>query len=244
MYRFFIVMRKINLLIVTAILIATVNLYSQDETRSVSVGLPIRQDSLTQLESETQRSVDEYIREQDSVYRKQKELDIPARTRLLASLQYSENEWNYRIDITKGKPWNLAMKNLQMPAHVWDPNPIDIVHRELSKQEAFYVPFVNTYNPYGLKIPLDAISTFFGLTEDTSPLITYTLEYTSEVKIVVFSVQATAVATIFESVQQAGRYSITWNGRDDKGKPLPPGDYIAEIRIGNERYRIKRIELK
>lgn len=244
MYRFFINMIKLNLLLLTAIFIASTNLFSQDETGFNSNGVPIRQDSLTQLESETQRSVEEYIREQDSLYRLQKNLDIPARTRLLANLQYSENEWNYRLDITKGKPWNLAMKNLQLPAHVWTPNPVDLVHRELSKQEAFYVPFVNTYNPYGLKIPLDAIATFFGLTEDTSPEITYTLDYTSEVKIVVFSVQATAVATIFESVQQAGRYSITWNGRDDKGKPLPPGDYIAEIRIGNERYRLKRIELK
>jgi len=83
-----------------------------------------------------------------------------------------------------------------------------------------------------MKVALGDIAQFFGLAEDVSPVIKYNLDFATEVQIVIYSVNASVVATLFDGHQPAGNYSITWNGRDDKGRKLPSGDYVAEVRIG------------
>ena len=49
------------------------------------------------------------------------------------------------------------------------------------------------------------------------------------------------VATLFKGNQEPGTYTITWNGRSQDGKPVMPGEYIAEVRLGSERIMRKRI---
>jgi flagellar hook assembly protein FlgD len=100
---------------------------------------------------------------------------------------------------------------------------------------------MNTYNPYGLKIPLGAIGKLLGLVQDVSPKMAFELDYNAEVEIVIYSVQASVVATIFKGSKKPGYHTYTWNGRNDQGKKMPPGDYIGEIRIGNRKYIRKRI---
>ncbi|MBR3090812.1 MAG: hypothetical protein IKH10_02320, partial [Bacteroidetes bacterium] len=80
-----------------------------------------------------------------------------------------------------------------------------------------------------------------GIIEDTSPEIKYSLGMIADVEIVIYSVQAKVIATIFKGTQRPGSYKITWNQRDDKGKKMPYGDYIAEVRIGTDRFVRKRI---
>lgn len=197
----------------------------------------------TNLEGTQRSQEDNYLPFQDSLYFQDKLMKIPARTRLASNLKFSENEWNYRLDIQKGKPWNVAMKNLQLPDEVWQPSDVEIVQRMIGIQESFYVPFVNTYPMWGLQMNLQDIGLFFGITEDLSPEIQYNLDYRARVTIVIYSIQATAIATLFDGVQSPGSYTITWNVRDDNGKKMPSGDYIAEVRVGEERISIKRIKI-
>jgi flagellar basal-body rod modification protein FlgD len=93
----------------------------------------------------------------------------------------------------------------------------------------------------GLQIPLSAIGAFLGLTEDVSPVISYSLESSAEVEVVVYSVQALVIRTLLTAKQYPGSYSITWDGKNDKGIIMPKGDYVAEVRIGKDRIVRKRI---
>ena len=119
-----------------------------------------------------------------------------------------------------------------------------IVQREVNLMRAFEVPYARTYNPYGIRVPLSAIGQFLGLTEDYSGAIQFQVENYTEVEIVIYSIQAVVVATIFKGYLPAGTYERTWTGRDENGRKLAPGDYVGEVRIKGERSIRKRIILK
>jgi flagellar hook assembly protein FlgD len=79
------------------------------------------------------------------------------------------------------------------------------------------------------------------LTEDVSPVIKFSVEYADEIDITIYSIQAIAVTTIFKGNLMPGNYKYVWNGRDDKGKKMKPGDYIAEVKMGKYKFYRKRI---
>jgi hypothetical protein len=141
-----------------------------------------------------------------------------------------------------GTPMNIAMKNMMIPSDIYTPLASEVTAHEYGQIMATSVPFVKTYNPYsGFKISLNTIGRFLGLVEDLSPNLAYKIDYATNVEIVIYSLQAVVIATIFEGPQQPGSYKFTWNLRDDAGRKMPSGDYIGEIRIGKERYVRKRI---
>ncbi len=131
-----------------------------------------------------------------------------------------------------------------MPEEAYIPGEVEKTLREINIMNSMYVPMVRTYSPYGAKIDFETIGKFLGIVEDVSPTIKYSLAITADVEIVIYSIQAIAVATLFKGVQSPGNYTISWNGRDENGRMMPPGDYIAEVRIGQEKYVRKRIVLK
>jgi len=90
---------------------------------------------------------------------------------------------------------------------------------------------------------LATLARVLGLSEDLSPTIRYEVPEVTRVQVLVFSAQALLVATLVDGVQRPGRYVVRWNGRDDAGRALPPGDYVAEVRLGNGQRFYKRIRL-
>ncbi|MER3329064.1 MAG: FlgD immunoglobulin-like domain containing protein, partial [Candidatus Kapaibacterium sp.] len=66
----------------------------------------------------------------------------------------------------------------------------------------------------------------------------------TEVEVVIYSIQAVVVATIFKGHLPPGSYQRTWTGRDENGRKLPPGDYIGEVRIKGENSYRKQIILR
>jgi thiamine biosynthesis lipoprotein ApbE len=54
------------------------------------------------------------------------------------------------------------------------------------------------------------------------------------------------VDAIGQATRPPGKYSLTWDGRDDKGKPLPAGEYTVSIEAAREHgtYQIIRKALK
>lgn len=95
----------------------------------------------------------------------------------------------------------------------------------------------------GISIPLSLIGSLLGLTEDVSPTIRYTVEQPAEVEIVIYSIQAIAIARVLKAEQNAGGYAITWNLKNEQGLTVPRGDYIAEVRIGTGGFVRKRIRV-
>jgi hypothetical protein len=179
---------------------------------------------------------------QDSNYTKalRLKLMIPHSARLANDLRSFSKLIPSKSDKTTYQ--DQAENALNLPPEFYMPSKIDIANYQYGlMMSQNNVTGIRIYNPNGLKIPLSSIGMFLGLTEDVTPVIKYNLEYRTDVMVLVYSVNAVAIATIFDGFQLPGKYSFTWNGRDDYGRKMPKGDYVAEVRIGKERFVRKRI---
>ena len=230
------------------------NIYSQIDTTNTILLNPDKRTDLEKLLGKEQinsanqeqlylpggDSIPEFTEEQDSLYFRAMRLKIPQFTRFSMELQESSNE-NAYMQAVSNSPWSIALRNLaNIPSEAFAPDPVDVTNHNNNIRQAFYVPLVPTFMSSGLQVPLSTIGQFLGLTEDITPTISYKLDAPTEVEVVVYSIRAIVVQTIFKGLQQAGGHSFTWNLRNDKGKQMPPGDYIIEARIGKFKIQRKR----
>lgn len=179
--------------------------------------------------------------EQDSVYFRALRTRIPPSTRFSLDLKRFESDIRIMGEISKGTPLDIARKNLDLPSEYFIPTQQEIALYELNLSKMPYVPYVRTHQPFGFKANLSDIGKLLGLVEDVSPVLTYEVDSFTEVEVVIYSIQARVVATIFSGKQLPGKYTFTWNIRDDAGRVMPPGDYIGEIRMGKNKLIRKRI---
>lgn len=185
-----------------------------------------------------------FTAEQDSLYFRAMRLKLPHTTRFAIELQELSSE-NPFAEAQANTPYNTMMKNLAMiPSSEYAPDPREVVNYQQNIQNAFYVPFTPTLMQNGVKVPLETIGRIFGIIEDVTPKISYTLDVETEVEVVVYSIQATVIQTIFKGTQRPGNYSYTWNLRNEEGRLMPHGDYIIEVRMGNYRYQRKRTVIR
>jgi hypothetical protein len=63
-------------------------------------------------------------------------------------------------------------------------------------------------------------------------IIRYNLPVTADVSLVVYDVLGRKMRVLVNGVQTPGKYSVTWNGRDEFGNPVSSGIYIYQIRAG------------
>ncbi|MDZ7363850.1 MAG: T9SS type A sorting domain-containing protein [candidate division KSB1 bacterium] len=63
--------------------------------------------------------------------------------------------------------------------------------------------------------------------------IKYELPKPAEVKLDIYDLQGRQVRTLVNQRQPAGRYTITWNGRNEQGEALASGVYLYQLRAGN-----------
>jgi photosystem II stability/assembly factor-like uncharacterized protein len=66
-----------------------------------------------------------------------------------------------------------------------------------------------------------------------STAIKYDLSQQVEVQLVIFDLTGRHVRTLVNQTQQAGRYVIIWDGRNEQGEALATGLYIYQLRAGN-----------
>ena len=180
---------------------------------------------------------------QDSAYYKAMRIRIPASVRLNNDMQNLAMAWAREQSIAQEQPWESAQRNMQIPSEFLKPSQVEMVLRQEMIQRAQYVPYVNTLPRGGFTVGLNTIGVFLGVTEDVSPDIKFSIDRTDDVEITVFSIQAVAVATVFKGELKSGSYNYIWNFRDDKGRSMPSGDYIAEVRVGRTKFFRKRITI-
>lgn len=182
--------------------------------------------------------------EQDTAYREALRTNISSSlrftiaTRTLSSILRTATAFH-----REPSPWEAAMRTMDIPTAMFIPSGQQVVQQQINVANSMYVPGV-LMRPMGTgnaMINFSDIGRFFGLSEDVSPRIRYFVDETIEVHIVVYSTQARIIATVFRGIQGPGTYEIVWNGRDERGKIVSNGDYIAEVRLGNERLTRKRI---
>jgi hypothetical protein len=192
----------------------------------------------TRTSSESDNKYQEF---QDSLYKRFLNLNVTSKTLFQFNLSLSDDEWSKVINNTSELPYQAALRSLNaVPSISFIPTGEEKVRYASNLEAARHVPFVQ-YPNYGVKVALNDIGVFLGLIEDTSPEIFYTLDSPNDVEIVVYSIQAKVIATLFNGKQIPGKYKLTWNYRDDNGRKMISGDYIAEVRIGNVKFIRKRI---
>jgi flagellar hook assembly protein FlgD len=65
--------------------------------------------------------------------------------------------------------------------------------------------------------------------------IRYSLCATGRASVRVCDLAGRVVRTLVNSEQQPGRYSVTWNGHDDRGRELARGVYFCRFTAGDYR---------
>ncbi len=178
---------------------------------------------------------------QDSVYYSAMKIRIPSSTRF--ELDFKNYLRLRELSSARKRPslWRIAQDNLAIKKEYLIPDPREIVQRQIAIDRALSVPNMPTRKVGGVSVNLRDIGKFLGLVEDVSPVISFETSYPEEIEILIYSVQAKAVAVVFKGVRPPGKQRFVWNLRDNEGKPLPSGDYVAEVRIGKTRYFRKRI---
>ncbi len=180
---------------------------------------------------------------QDTNYIRALRLHIPNSARLANDLRYFSDLIPAKSDLYTQE--DIANDALNLPPEYYLPRSVDIANYQYNiLMSQNNVTGIKTIQPFGFKMSLGQIERLFGLVEDVSPVISYEIDYRTNVQVVIYSVNATVVATLFDGTQIPGGYTYTWNGRNDAGLRLPPGDYIGEVRIGKQRYIRKHILIK
>lgn len=192
-----------------------------------------------------------YSPEQDKFYYEALQLKIPPAARFQYDLQQFSPAWQALMELRQKDPNASAAANMNLPASVYQPLARDRVAYDYGIAQALTIPGI--YDPFarsggvGKGFALAGVYSFigklFGLIEDVSPTISYSVEQPSEVEITIYSIQALAISHVFKGLQQPGSYTLTWNLRNDKGQIVSRGDYIAETRIGNGAVMRKRIKV-
>jgi hypothetical protein len=140
-------------------------------------------------------------------------------------------------------PWENIQRNLDIPAQMLAPSPQEVLQYRLAIANSQKVPGVLLF-PMGtgnFSATFGDIARVFGLAEDVSPSIAYRVDETMEVSIVIYSASAIVVRQMFRGVQSVGAYRVEWDGKNDVGRIVPNGDYVAEVRLGTARIVRKRI---
>lgn len=187
-----------------------------------------------------------FSREQEENYRRAIQMKVPPSARFRIEARMLAEQWQAYADLRGRSSLQALRTNLDIPSEYYIPSEQERLLYQEQIAMSRYIPGVThatSPGAVGFQMPLSTIGRLLGLVEDVSTTITYAVEYSTMVEAVVYSTQAKVVATMFQGVQQPGKYSLTWNGRDEQGKPLPKGDYIAEVRIGQETIVRKRMQI-
>jgi len=94
--------------------------------------------------------------------------------------------------------------------------------------------------PVSVEAPKDnPIPTEFSLLQNhpnpfnPSTTIKYDLPQQAEVKLEIFNLLGRHVRTLVSQTQQAGRYAITWDGRNEQGQALASGVYLYQLHVAD-----------
>ncbi|MCX6832002.1 MAG: T9SS type A sorting domain-containing protein [candidate division Zixibacteria bacterium] len=75
-------------------------------------------------------------------------------------------------------------------------------------------------------------------------VISYTLQHVGQVSVAVYNLLGRQIATLVDERQNAGTYSIIWDGRDHDGRPVASGVYFYRLNAGDITQTKKMILLK
>ncbi len=72
--------------------------------------------------------------------------------------------------------------------------------------------------------------------------IGFTIAAQSHVQLTVYNTMGQKIQTLVDASYNAGNYSVNWNGKDNKGKQMPAGIYLYDLRPGGKS-EVKKMNL-
>ncbi len=180
--------------------------------------------------------------EQDTLYLRALRLELPPSVRLALDVQRILSDFEIvRRRSELESPWQAALRNMTLSERILQPDPREVVQRQIAITSATAMPIWRAGQSGAVSIPMSSIGSFLGLSEDVSPRMSYRVQQTARVQAVVYSTTALIIRRLLDQEQRPGVYDIEWDGRDDKGRLMPAGDYVLEVRIGDRELHRKRI---
>ena len=123
--------------------------------------------------------------------------------------------------------------NLNLDPSEWKPTERDLAERRemIERAQDFeYIYPQDVARVPVMSIPLSSIGQALGLTENVSPRISYRLEATRRMTVIVYTVlDAIEIVRLVDQVQPPGVYSFDWDFNDSSGRRVLPGSYIVEV---------------
>ncbi len=74
--------------------------------------------------------------------------------------------------------------------------------------------------------------------------ISYSLDHADESKLTIFDVLGRKVRTLVNARQQAGEYSVVWDGKNSRGHSIAGGHYFYQLQVGGIQSTRKMLLLK
>ena len=137
---------------------------------------------------------------------------------------------NFRKD-TVGNLHTAAVK------YMWIVNAGKVIKNALASLTS--VEQVNTIVPVEFALEQNYPNPF---NPDTK--IQYSVPTQSNVEIGIYNILGQKVSSLVNSVQTAGNYSVTWNGKDSFGKSVASGVYFYQLRAGSHELVKKMMLMK
>lgn len=111
-------------------------------------------------------------------------------------------------------------------AFEYSANPVTVAER-LTHQPAIFALLQNYPNPF-----------------NAGTVISYRLPESGKVTLAIYNLLGESVRTLFDKQQNAGRYSVHWDGQDQAGKFVPSGVYLYRIQAGSYSAARKAVFVK
>jgi len=134
------------------------------------------------------------------------------------------NGWEGQLVLSRSND-DMAHQTCEVWSSTWIGTQSSVLNSEeeiVSNEFALHQNYPNPFNPE-TKIQFDVAEK-------------------SHVSVEIFNLVGQKVATLANSTMEVGKYTITWNGMNDKGAPLPSGMYFYEMN-SSSYHAIKKLVL-
>jgi hypothetical protein len=74
--------------------------------------------------------------------------------------------------------------------------------------------------------------------------VTYTVPVRAGVELNVYNIHGELVAYLDRGEKEAGRYTVVWNGRDLRNRPVPGGVYVCRLKSGDFVSAVRMVLVK
>jgi hypothetical protein len=122
-------------------------------------------------------------------------------------------------DVEAGSRYFYKLQDIDLQGNVTEHGPVAI---NVAAPQS-YVLRQNYPNPFSAR----------GIFDNPTTQIGYELPKTGQVSLIIYNSLGQEVRRLVDKQQASGYHRVTWNGRDQNGKPVPSGVYHYRLQVGD-----------